>query len=254
MERACYCPVDLEFAAGNRLAFAVQSTLTILRVHFREHNKSVIFASGATLLFAVIGWAFVYGAAYWFTVAFLSVKEGLHFNGTENFNRNFLSCVAVLYVATLVDRWVFRYSPEAVDRRPFSETLLDIALFLPRMTLSVFENFMVWTHLSQRQMTLAVRLAEIIRERGRYALHEMPVLIPTEKDREKILFAMRAAQVLDVRPSDGIVWLYIGSLAPTALLPAVTAVQNYRSIPTAKEGIAQAGGPPQKQLPGSLHG
>lgn len=230
----------------------MQSTLSILRIHFREHNKSVVFASAATLLFAVIGWAFVYGVAYWFTVAFLSVKEGLLFTGTEHFNRNFLSCVGVLYAATLVDRWVFRYSPEAVDRRPFSETLLDIALFLPRMTLSVFENFMVWIHLSDRQMALAARLAEIIRERGRYALHEIPVLIPTEKDREKILFALRAAQVLDVRPSDGISWLYIGSLAPATLVPAVTAAQERHSIPTAKVGIPQAGGPPQKQLPGSL--
>ena len=135
------------------------STDSILRVHFREHNRSVVFASAATLLFAVIGWALVYGVSYWFTVAFLSVKDGLLFNGTEHFNRNFLSCVAVLYVATLVDRWVFRYSPEAVDRRPFSETLLDIALFLPRMTLPVFENFMVWIHLSHRQMALATRCA-----------------------------------------------------------------------------------------------
>ena len=230
----------------------MQSTLSILRVHFREHNKSVIFASAATLLFAVIGWAFVYGVSYWFTVAFLSVKDGLLFNGTEHFNRNFFSCVAVLYAATLVDRWVFRYSPEAVDRRPFSETLLDIALFLPRMTLSVFENFMVWIHLSHRQMALAAQLAEIIRERGRYALHEIPVLIPTERDREKILFAMRAAQVLDVRPSDGVAWLYIGSLAPAALVPAVTAAQEVRSIPTPKDAIAQPGGQTQKQLPGNF--
>ena len=93
----------------------MQTVLSILRAHFREHNRSVLFASGATLLFALIGWAVVYGVFYWFTVAFLSVKEGLQFQGTEHFNRNFLSSVGVLYVATLVDRWVFRYSPEAVD-------------------------------------------------------------------------------------------------------------------------------------------
>ena len=120
------------------------------------------------------------------------------------------------------------------------------------MTLSVFENFMVWIHLSHRQMAVAARLAEIIRERGRYALHEIPVLIPTERDREKILFAMRAAQVLDVRPSDGIAWLYIGSLAPAGLVPAGASAQDCRSIPTVKTGIEQPGSPPQKQLPGNI--
>ncbi len=200
----------------------MKTVLSILRAHFREHNRSVLFASGATLLFALIGWAFVYGVFYWFTVAFLSVKEGLQFQGTEHFNRNFLSSVGVLYVATLVDRWVFRYSPEAVDRRPFSETLLDVALFLPRMTLSVFENFGVWIYLSDRQLGSAARLVEVIRERGRFALQEVPILIPTEREREQIVAALRVAQVIDIRPADGIAWLYIGSLAPGELTPALT--------------------------------
>lgn len=199
----------------------MQSELSILRVHFREHNRSVLFASAATLAFAVIGWTVIYAGLYWFTVAFLTVKEGLKFAGTQNFNRNFFSSVAVLYVATLVDRWVFRYSPDAVDRRPLSETVLDIALFLPRMTLAVLENFTVWLSLSEAELQAAARLVELIRERGRFALQETPVLIPKERNRERILAALRVSQIVDVRPSDGIAWLHIGCLAPPELAPAI---------------------------------
>jgi hypothetical protein len=209
----------------------VSSELSILRAHFREHNRSVIFASVATLLFAALGWAVVYGLCYWFTVAFLSVKEGLKFIGTENFNRNFLSSVAVLYAATVIDRWLFRFDREAVDRRPFSETILDVALFLPRMTLAVLENFGVWIHLSAREVALSARLVELIRERGRYSLQEVPLVSPAARDRDRILFALRVALVVDVRAEDGVMWLHIGSLAPASLAPVLGSGYGYHNIP-----------------------
>lgn len=212
----------------------MQSELSILRVHFQEHNRSVLFASGATLAFAVIGWAVIYAGFYWFTVAFLSVKEGLKFVGTQNFNRNFFSSVAVLYVATLLDRWIFRYSPEAVDRRPLSETLLDIALFLPRMTLAVFENFAVWINLSEPELRSAARLVELIRERGRFALQETPVVIPNERERERILAALRVSQIIDIRPADGIAWLHIGCLAPPELAPVIQPTMPRAKVRTVK--------------------
>ncbi len=203
----------------------MQSELSILRVHFQEHNRSVLFASAATLVFALIGWAVVYGVFYWFTVAFLSVKEGLKFTGTENFNRNFLASIAVLYVAALLDRWIFRYSPEAVDRRPWSETLLDIVLFLPRMSLAVVENFTVWIRLSPSELRAAVRLVELIRKRGRFPLQEVPLVIPRERERECVLAALRVAQIIDARPSEGVAWLHIGCLAPPEFAPAQPAIQ-----------------------------
>lgn len=245
----------LEWCGASGVGSRVQSVLSILQLHFREHNRSVLFASAATLLFAAIGWVVIYGMLYWFTVAFLSVKEGLHFSGTEHFNRNFFSSVGVLYVATLLDRWIFRHTPDAVDRRPWSETFLDIALFLPRMTFAVFENFGVWIHLSKREMAGAARIVELIRERGRYSLQELPVVIPGERDRNSILAALRVSQIVDVRPSEGIAWLHIGSLAPQVLAPALKPGYGYDNIPRVrrrsvlKNEDALPGA--QRQLPGN---
>jgi hypothetical protein len=222
---------------------------SILRNHFREHNRSVLFASGATLVFAVVGWLVVYGLCYWFTIAFLTVKEGLQFKGTENFNRNFFSSVLVLYAATLLDRWIFRYDSQAVDRRPFSETLLDIVLFLPRMSLAVFENFGVWVRLSERQMQAAAGLLELVRERGRFALQEIPVVIPSERDSTAIVTALRIAQVLDARISEGTTWLYIGSLAPAEFAPLVTPPFGAQSIPRSRWRAQFDGEATQKKLP-----
>lgn len=214
----------------------------------------MLFASAATLLFALMGWLFVYGICYWFTVAFLSVKDGLNFHGTEHFNRNFFSSIAVLYVATLLDRWIFRFKSDVEDRRPFSETLLDIALFLPRMTLAVVENFAVWISLSKSQMLGAVRLVECIRERGRYPLHELPLLIGDDRDREAALMALRTAQVVDVRSTEGVAWIYIGGLAPAELGCELLArngdnkAAGVRSAPMFKNKNALPGA--KRQLPG----
>lgn len=221
-----------------------------MRAHFREHNRSVLFASGATLLFALVGWAVIYGLCYWFTVAFLSVKEGLKFNGTENFNRNFFSSVAVLYVATVIDRWLFRFDREAVDRRPLSETILDVALFLPRMTLSVLENFGVWIRLSDREEELAARLVELIRERGRYAQQEVPLVIRSAREQERIIVALRVALVVDVRNEDGIAWLYIGSLAPASLAPELGSGHGYHNVPSVRRRPVFEN---ENALPGSQH-
>jgi hypothetical protein len=227
--------VRLEAARELRVTAAVQSALSILQNHFREHNRSVLFASGATLLFAALGWAFIYGLFYWFTIAFLSVKDGLGFVHADNFNRNFFSSVAVLYAATLLDRWMFRFESDAVDRRPLSETVLDIVLFLPRMSLAVFENFGVWIRLSEPQMRSAARLVELIRERGRYSLQEVPVVIPDDRESMAVVTALRVAQVVDVRPADGVLWLYIGGLAPSGLAPRVPIVFPVEKIVRAKE-------------------
>ena len=181
----------------------------------------MLFASAATLTFAVIGWVVIYAFLYWFTVAFLTVTEGLRFSGTSNFNRNFFSSVAVLYAATLLDRWIFRFSPDAVDRRPLSETLLDIALFLPRMTLAVLENFTVWIRLSEAELHAAARVVELVRERGRFPLHELPVVIANERYRERVLTALRVSQIIDVRPAEGTAWLHIGCLAPPEFAPVI---------------------------------
>lgn len=232
------------------LVSGVASELSILRGHFREHNRSVLFASGATLLFALVGWAVIYGLCYWFTVAFLSVKEGLKFNGTENFNRNFFSSVAVLYVATVIDRWLFRFDREAVDRRPLSETILDVALFLPRMTLAVLENFGVWIRLSEREEVLAARLVQLIRERGRYAQQEVPLVITSPREQHRIITALRIALVVDVRNEDGIAWLHIGSLAPASLAPELGSGYGYHNIPRVRRRPVLEN---ENPLPGSQH-
>ena len=62
-------------------------------------------------------------------------------------------------------------------------------------------------------------LVELIHKRGRLPLQELPVIIPSEQRREQVLAALRVAQIIDVRPSEGVAWLHIGCLAPPELAP-----------------------------------
>jgi hypothetical protein len=99
------------------------------------------------------------------------------------------------------------------------------------MTLAVLENFGVWIRLSEREEVLAARIVELIRERGRYAEQEVPLVIASQREQHRIITALRIALVVDVRNEDGIAWLYIGSLAPASLAPELGSSYGYHNIP-----------------------
>jgi hypothetical protein len=211
------------------------STENLLRAHLRDHNLSVLAASGLILIFSAIGWGVLYvvarvaGAGYVLfqkgsdQTGYFTLESGklVHITTAApyvpvSFHAVCLTVFGVLLVLAAMDAWYF---PEerAVDDRPALETLADIVLFLPRLTLSVFLNFAVWAHLRPRDRREAAVLLDRLRVKRKLAIQELPQEMPDERRRDRILRVLQTTQLVEVRMERSLAWLRLSWRAPAGL-------------------------------------
>ena len=165
------------------------------------------------LVFSAIGWAVLYGAAYWVTMFWIVVVHGTDAQPPASFHWVFLACAGVLLVAATVDRWLFPYE-RAVDERPPVEHFLDVLLFIPRFTLMVWGNLSALVSLKRSDWEHAAALLDRLRIEGKVPLQQLPAQVPDETTRARILEALRVTQLIDLRKADNLTWLYLSPLAP----------------------------------------
>ena len=189
------------------------ATENALRRHLRSHNRSVLAASAMTLLFSAIGWAVLYGAAYWVTMFGLTVVNNGDGGPPAAFHWVFFASAAVLLVAATIDGWLFPHE-RAVDERPRLEHLADIVLFVPRFTLMVWNNLAALVALHGREWQDAAGLLDRLKAEGKVPLQQLPAQVPDERSLARILEALSITQLIDVRRSGNLTLLYLSSLAP----------------------------------------
>jgi hypothetical protein len=184
-----------------------------LRRLLRSHNTSVLAASGISLGIAILGWAVLYGLAYWITMFAAVITHGADAEPPASFQWVFLSCAGMLLVAALLDAWLFP-DERAVDARPPVEHLTDILLFIPRLSIAFWGNLTALVSLSDSCRQQAAALLDRLRADGQIPLQELPFQIPDEKARARIITALSVAQLIDTRKSEGLTWLFLSSNAP----------------------------------------
>ncbi|MEQ1851790.1 MAG: hypothetical protein ABMA01_09395 [Chthoniobacteraceae bacterium] len=184
-----------------------------LRRHLRSHNTSVLAASGISLGIAVVGWAVLYGLAYWTTMFVAVITQGADAEPPTSFHWVFLSCAGILLVAALLDGWLFP-DERAVDARPPVEHLTDVLLFIPRLSIAFWGNLTALVSLSDSCRQQAAALLDRLKTEGKFPLQELPFQIPDDKARARIITALSVAQLIDTRKSDGLTWLSLSSNAP----------------------------------------
>lgn len=184
-----------------------------LRRHLRSHNRSVLAASAMTLLFSAIGWAVLYGAAYWIAMFWITVVNNGDGGPPTEFHWVFLACAAVLLVAATIDGWLFPHE-RAVDERPKIEHVMDIVLFVPRFTLLFWSNLSALVSLQREEWQDAADLLDRLKAEGKVPLQQLPAQIPNERSRARILETLSVTQLIDVRRAGHLTLLYLSSLAP----------------------------------------
>ncbi|MEO6789237.1 MAG: hypothetical protein ABI318_24190, partial [Chthoniobacteraceae bacterium] len=153
------------------------NTEKALRAHLRSHNGGVLAASGMALIFSAIGWAVLYGVSYWVTMIALTVFRNGDAARPAEFNAVFLGTAAVLLLAARVDQWFFP-SERAVDERPPAEHFADLIFFVPRFTMSCWQNLGALARLKDEELPDAARLLDNLRTGGRVSLQELPAQFP----------------------------------------------------------------------------
>jgi hypothetical protein len=229
-----------------------RSTAAILRAHFVSHNLSVLAASGVALLFAAIGWLALYAVTYWTTLFTLSIGRHGAVGLPASFHTVFFSCAGVSLVFAALDIWFFPHD-FVPDERPALETLADILLFLPRITLSVFWNLAAWVRLRSADRADAIAILDQLRVSGKIPMHELPVAIPDPASRDRILRTFHMTEITHIRREKNVAWLRLSPLAPkdlrAKLLPDDTDdnLTRMRRVTVLKHKHALPG--PKRQLP-----
>jgi hypothetical protein len=187
-----------------------------LRRLFVEHNCAVVGFAFLALAAAVALWALAYLGAFFVTILGLTIVRGPDAVMPLDFTLDF----AVIAFALLVLAW-FDKALDANDRppdkKPAFEIFMDLLLAIPRTTLAVWGNLSAWQWLDETDLQLAAGLIERVARERRIRLQSVPLDIPNERSRERIIFALLLIHVLDVRHEDDDAWLRLSPLRPAAL-------------------------------------
>ncbi|SRR5581483_7976976 len=173
-------------------------SLQLLRAHFVRHNVQVLAFALVTAIAALAFWAAIYFMLYWLLLLALTVASPMNARVPPNFAHVFFASALVLCALC----WLaHRLSPNEMprDKKSPREVALDILLAVPRMTMAVWGNLRALQFLNQHELRLAHRLLQAIAREHRLQLHSVPVEIPDESERVKILFALQITGLIEMQ-------------------------------------------------------
>ncbi len=190
-----------------------------LRDHVSRHNRSVLSFALLSFLGSAVLWVALYLAVFALILLGLTVFKGEEATAPPHFALAFVSIAAGLIGAAWMERAIV-VNERLPDRKPKFEIFMDFLLMIPRTTLAIWGNLSAWQSLSSDEYRLAAGLVERVARERRVPLQRVPIDIPDDRVREKIVFALLIVQVLEVRTDNGENWLQLSALRPTLDLPA----------------------------------
>lgn len=190
-----------------------------LRRELAGHNLRVVLLTLLAAVTSVILWVALYAVTYWLTLLFITTVKGSDSSVPAPFRTVFLAAAGFLLAFTWIDR---RLHPDdrPRDKRSTGEIVLDFVLVIPRVTLSIWTTLTAWQTLTARELARAGRLLVQLEAERRIRLQTMPLEIPSERARARILYALQLTQFIDIRREDHDYWVTLNPLRPTTLVAA----------------------------------
>lgn len=193
-----------------------KDTATLLRQHLLRHNRQVILLSLVTFIAALLLWALLYGVLCWLLLLGFSVFDVPH----PQIPRG----LPILYAVTAVCMVLYesidqRLTPNqrVRDRKPPLEVFSDFVLVLPRITLSIPGTLSAWCRLTPLEFQQAAALLHRVATHAHTPLSTMPLDIPEERSRNRILLTLQILQIIDLKREDHDFILKLNPLRPPDL-------------------------------------
>jgi hypothetical protein len=176
------------------------------RAHFARHNREAVWIAIFTLVGTVLLWAALYVACYWLVLLLVTPVEGTDARMPRHFGYIFtVSAITLCALGFTAQKLWPDYFPQ--DKRSWFETLTDILLAAPRVTLAVWGNLSACRFLSPSEMEEAWYLLQLIGRERRLPIQRLPVEIPNHKVRSKVIFALQLAGLIELRRDGDEAWL-----------------------------------------------
>jgi hypothetical protein len=176
--------------------------LEALRARLREHNRRVLALTLIAAGFAAALWAGLYFVVWWMFILAESIFAPVDFQPAAGpLIRGFIATAALLCAFAWVAR-LLRPNEAPRDHKSYGEHALDVVLAIPRATLAAFGTGGAAARLSDEEIRLAWNLLRKMKDRDSPVhVAELPVDIPNDAMRDRILLALQLCGIVAIRPS-----------------------------------------------------
>lgn len=188
----------------------------VLRAHLAAHNFRVAVLSTLTLLAAAALWYLLHAAARWLALLFVTATRGIGAQMPMAVDFVFWSVAAALLALAWIAQ-LLRRDERPKDHKTPGDLVWECVLAVPRLTLSFWGTLSAWQHLDAREIRDAAALVARLRHEPKLRLHSLPVDLPDDARRCKILFALQLVQIIEIRREDRELWVTLNPLRPAAL-------------------------------------
>jgi hypothetical protein len=179
----------------------------VFRRHLARHNRHVLLVTAWSLTAVLTAWALVYFAIYWLVLLVLTLGNPFGAVAPASFPLHF-GLFGALFIGLVYLERRARPHRRLRDKSTPLELTMDILLALPNATLTSVENLQAIQILAERERGHAWALLERLREIRQLAITELPLEIPEERTRLRVVRALQFLDLVELRDRDG-VWLLV---------------------------------------------
>ena len=204
-------------AAPRLPVFTTESTARALRREIAWHNRRVALIALFTLVVAAGLWTVLYAVCAWVLMIGFVAAGSSRTSLPQGFDILFLVTAACAVGYAWIDR---HFTPNELPRDDKSpgEIAADFLLALPRITLAIGGTLRAGLRLTRAECELAAAFLRRLARERRIPLHSVPLDIPGEPARFRILFALQILEAIDLRRDEAALWITLNPRGPHALV------------------------------------
>lgn len=197
--------------------FTIESTTRALRREIAGHNRRVALIALVTLVVAAGLWTVLYAVCAWVLMLGLITAGSSRTSLPHGFDILFLVTGACAVGYAWIDR---HFTPNECPRddKTLGEITSDFLLALPRITLAIGGTLRARLRLTRAECELAATFLHRLAHERRVPLHSVPLDIPGEPARFRILFALQILEAIDLRRDQNALWISLNPRGPRALV------------------------------------
>jgi hypothetical protein len=166
------------------------------------HNRLVYLSTGGAALGVLLMWALIYGLACWLPVLGLTVIQGLDAENPAHLRH----WIVVLMIAWMVLGWFDRQARLHREEQASDGSIAELAwrFFMtpPRATFGVWDNPRNHVRLNGHELALASGFLERLYQVGKMPMHAVPVELPDDDARDRVLSALRLTELVRLRETE----------------------------------------------------
>jgi hypothetical protein len=166
-----------------------------LRRKIDGHNRLVLLSTIGGALGVVLMWVMIYFVANWLPLFFLTIFKGLEAEAPRNLTRIIILGMMAWMVIGWIDRHLCTADTGMGEISP-AALAFKILLLPPRATFGVWDNLHNRIGLNEPELDEASSFIEHLYHTGKIQLQAVPVELPDDSTRDKILTTLRSTELI----------------------------------------------------------